>query len=302
MSVPLDSRQLRAFVAVADQGSFTLAGRHLNLTQSAISHAMQALEEDVGCRLLDRVGKTVFVTQAGEQFLVHARSILEEMDGARLELGQLSQWGTGRLRLSASSTACEYILPAVLREFKESFPRCHISIDPGDSPAAVELLRQNRVDIALSLEVTHEPRLQFRPLFTDELTFITSPLHPWAQKGRAAHDEIGTQNYILYNKTSSTFQLIEKFFDAEKIALKSFIELGSMVAIKELVKLGLGVGILAPWIARKEIEQGALVSIPLPRKKLKRRWGILHWHGRRLSLPEETFIGLCQSVTTDLKI
>ncbi|PAW79637.1 MAG: LysR family transcriptional regulator [Verrucomicrobia bacterium Tous-C9LFEB] len=302
MSVTLDSRQLRAFVAVADLGSFTLAGRHLNLTQSAISHAMQALEEDVGCRLLDRVGKSVMITQAGEQFLVRARTILDEMAGARLELGQLSQWGTGRLRLSASSTACEYILPAVLREFKESFPRCHISIDPGDSPAAIELLRQNRVDIALTLEASHEPRLKFRPLFTDELTFITSPLHPWAQKGRATHDEIGAQNYILYNKTSSTFKLIGDFFDKEEIALKSFIELGSMVAIKELVKLGLGVGILAPWIARKEIEQGALVSIPLPGKKLKRRWGILHWQGRRLSLPEETFIGLCQSVTTDLKI
>lgn len=301
MSVTLDSRQLRAFVAVADLGSFTLAGRHLNLTQSAISHAMQALEEDVGCRLLDRVGKSVFITQAGEQFLVRARSILEEMSNARLELGQLSQWGTGRLRLSASSTACEYILPPVLREFKESFPRCHITIDPGDSPAAIELLRQNRVDIALSLEATHEPQLKFRLLFTDELTFITSPLHPWAQKGRAIHEEIGTQNYILYNKTSSTFKIIEDFFDEEKIVLKSFIELGSMVAIKELVKLGLGVGILAPWIARKEIEQGALVSIPLPRKKLKRRWGILHWQGRRLSLPEETFIGLCQSVTASIK-
>ena len=79
--------------------------------------------------------------------------------------------------------------------------------------------------------------------------------------------------------------------------LNSIIEAGSMEATKELVKLGLGVGILAPWIAKKEIEEGALVALPLGRRKLPRRWGILHWQGKRLNLAEETFIGLCESAT-----
>ena len=73
-----------------------------------------------------------------------------------------------------------------------------------------------------------------------------------------------------------------------------------MEATKELVKLGLGVSILAPWIAQKEIEEGSLVALPLGRKKLQRRWGILHWRGRRLSLAEETFIGLCESAATSI--
>src|SRR6185369_15469244 len=82
----LDSRQLLAFAAVARRGSFTLAAKDLFLTQSAVSHAMKALETEVGCRLLDRVGKRVLMTQAGEQFLRHAEKILTEMESARVGL------------------------------------------------------------------------------------------------------------------------------------------------------------------------------------------------------------------------
>jgi DNA-binding transcriptional LysR family regulator len=85
------------------------------------------------------------------------------------------------------------------------------------------------------------------------------------------------------------------------MVLNAVIELGSMEAIKELVKLGLGVSILAPWIARREIEEGALVALSLGRRKLERRWGILHWRGKRLNLAEETFIGLCESAVTSFR-
>jgi DNA-binding transcriptional LysR family regulator len=75
-----------------------------------------------------------------------------------------------------------------------------------------------------------------------------------------------------------------------------------MEAIKELVKLGLGASILAPWIARKEIEEGSLVALPLGRRKLERRWGILHWRGKRLNLAEETFVGLCDAACAPLRV
>jgi DNA-binding transcriptional LysR family regulator len=112
--------------------------------------------------------------------------------------------------------------------------------------------------------------------------------------------EIPRQSYILYSKRSITFRLIENYFRREEMVLNTVLEVGSMEATKELVKLGLGVSILAPWVARKEIEDGSLVALPLGRKKLQRRWGILHWRGKRLNLAEETFIGLCESATASL--
>jgi DNA-binding transcriptional LysR family regulator len=189
------------------------------------------------------------------------------------------------------------VLPAVLREFKESFPQCAISIEPGDTPEMIDALRQHRIDLAINLEPRREEPLEFRPLFTDDLVFITSPLHAWAKSGRVNRDEIPRQQYILYGKTSYTSQMIEAYFRKEQIVLYSLLDLGNMEAIKELVKLGLGISILAPWSCGKELDEGSLVALPLGKRKLRRRWGVLHWRGRRLSLAEETFIGLCEQVS-----
>ena len=298
MRAPIDSRRLQQFAVLARTGSFTQTARELHLTQSGISHSMKALEHEAGCRLLDRLGRKVALTQAGEQLLQHAEKILAEMEAARDSLGALGKWGKGRLRLGASTTACQHLIPPVLREFKESFPEHAITLEPGDTPHLVASLLRQRIDLALTLEAEKEPQLEFHPLFTDELHFIVSALHPWALAGRVRPEEIPVQNYILYSKQSITFRLIEKFFRREEIVLNTIIEAGSMEATKELVKLGLGISILAPWIARKEIEDGSLIALPLGRRKLQRRWGILYWLGRRLNLAEETFIGLCKSATT----
>jgi len=300
MTHPIDSRQLRAFAALARTGSFTLAAKDLFLSQSAVSHSMKALETDVGCRLFDRVGKKVLLTQAGEALLHHTNKILQEMAAARAGLEQLGKWGVGRLRIGASPTACQYILPCVLREFKESFPKCRINIEPGDTLDAIESVRNNRIDLAITLEPRNEDQFEFHPLFTDELAFLVGAMHPWARQGHVVRNEIPKQSYVLYNKNSYTFRMVRDYFHQEDMVLNSVIELGSMEAIKELVKLGLGVGILAPWIAQKELREKSLIALPLGRRKMKRNWGVIHWRGRRLSLAEETFLSLCKSATADL--
>lgn len=297
---PLDSRQLRAFATLARTGSFTTTGRELFLSQSAISHSMRALEEDVGCRLFDRVGKKVSLTLAGEQLLHHAEKILAEMNQARESLGRLGKWGRGRLRLAASTTACTYILPTVLREFKEGFAQYAITIVPADTAQMLDLLHAGRVDLALTLEPKPEEKLVFDPLFTDELMFLTSPRHAWAQAGAVDRRDVPTQNYILYGKNSYTFRLVDEYFRKERLVLNTFIELGSMEAIKELVKLNLGISILAPWIARDELRAGTLVALSLGRRKLRRQWGIVRWRSRSLNLAEETFVNLCREVTVQL--
>ena len=297
MSSPIDSRRLQQFCVLARTGSFTQTARELHLTQSGISHSMKALEAETGCRLLDRLGKKVVLTQAGEQLLQHAGKILAEMAAARDSLSALGKWGKGRLRLGASTTACQHLIPPVLREFKESFPEHTITIEPVDTPELVAALLQQRIDLALSLEPEREARLEFHLLFTDELQFVVSAQHAWARARRVEPSEIPRQNYIHYSRHTLTFRLIENYFRRNQVVLNSIIEVGSMEATKELVKLGLGVSILAPWIAKKEIEEGSLVALPLGRRKLQRRWGIIHWQGKRLNLAEETFIGLCKSAT-----
>ena len=300
MNNPIDSRQLKAFAALARLGSFTVAAKELFLSQSAVSHSMRALEEDIGCRLFDRVGKKVFLTQAGEQLQIHAEKVLKEMNTARASLLQLGKWGKSRLRVGASTTACQHIIPAVLLEFKRHYPDCTLTIEPGDSHQMVEGVMENRIDLAIGLEPRTEQPLDFHPLFEDELCFIVGRQHPWAAHGRPVREEIPRQNYILYDRHSITFHLIEQYFREENMVLNTFIELGSMEAIKELVRVNIGISIVAPWIARDEIQNGSLVPISLGRRKLRRRWGILHFKERRLGMAEETFLATCRQVTARL--
>ena len=300
MKAPLDSRQLQSFAILARTGRFTLTARELFLTQSAISHSMKALENDVGCRLFDRVGKKVLMTQAGEQLLKHAEIVLREMQTARDGLEQMGRWGRGRLRIGATASLCGALLPGVIRQFRPGFPQNAIQIEAGSSPDLMAAIENQRIDLALTVQMAPDDRFDRLPLFTDELVFVASPDHPWAQSGVVSRKEIPTQNIILYRKTSHTFRLIDDYFRKDEVSLNTIMELGSMEAIKELVKLNLGISIVAPWIVERELLEKSLVALPLGRRKLKRDWTIVHRRGRRLSLTEETFIGLCKKVAQEL--
>jgi DNA-binding transcriptional LysR family regulator len=232
--------------------------------------------------------------------LRHTNKILAEMDAAREGLAELGKWGHGRLRIGTSLTACQYILPAVLWEFKESFPECVIHIEAGDTLRMLELLDQGRIDLALALEPRAPGAFEFEEVFQDELLFHTSPLHPWALAGKVDRNEVPRQRFILYTKNSYLFQMVEQYFRNEGLVLPTSVEIGNIEAIKELVKVGLGISVLAPWVAHKELTEGSLKALHLGRAKLRRRWGILSRHGARFNLQQATFIRLCRAVTENL--
>jgi len=292
-----DSRQLLAFVTLARLGSFTQTAKELSLTQSAISHAIKTLEDDTGCLLVERASKRAVLTQAGELFLLHAERSLSAMGAARDELDTLSAWGHGRLRIGASVTSCQYILPTVLREFRQCFPKCAISIESGDQGRLIELLEGSQIDVALMPEARRHRELEFHLLFEDELRLTLPPAHPWAASGRIPKDGFKDETLILYTRGSHTSRIIFEHLHAENLQAGSVIELGSMEAMKGLVRVGLGLGVLAPWVMRSELESGFLKSIPFGRHPLRRRWGTVRLKGRRQSLAEEVFVGLCKTVT-----
>jgi LysR family transcriptional regulator, low CO2-responsive transcriptional regulator len=301
MTTTLDSRHMLAFATLARCRSFTQTAKELHLTQSAISHTIKALEQDIGVSLFERVGKRVFLTQAGEQLRPAAERILREMNDARASMEEIGAWGRGRLRIGASVTTCQHPLPTVLREFRQSFPDCALRLIAGDGPYMCKLLLENQVDLALMLEPDKEDTLDFRPLFTDELQALVAPMHPWVEAGRVPHADLSRETFIIYHKGSYTYRMVEDYFRAEGIRLSNTMELGSMDAIKELAKVGMGAALMAPWVARKELTERSLVALPLGAKKLCRTWGIAHLRGRVLSLAEETFIGLCEAVVQGLK-
>src|SRR5687768_3948496 len=290
-----DVHQLRIFAAVAESLSFTLAAEVLFMTQSGVSHQIARLEKSIGARLFDREGRAVSLTRAGRVLLDHARRVFVAMENAVAATRQASNPDSGLLRIGASITACQYIVPEALREFRESFPAYSLQITPGDGPLVTRSLLDGALDLGIVVRQQKQSKLTYHELFQDELGFLVSPLHNWARAGKVDRRELSQQRMILYNRQSTTFRLIEQYFVRARAELRDWIELGSVEAIKELAKLGLGVRETGRWTARAEIEQGSLVWLPLPGKPLRRSWCIAHLSGRTPSLAEETFTDLCKS-------
>ncbi|MFD0895654.1 LysR family transcriptional regulator [Luteolibacter ambystomatis] len=294
-----DLRQVRAFVAVADEGSFTLAAKRLCLTQSAISHSLRALEEQLGCRLLDRQGKKTVPTQEGEVFIRRCRRALAELEHAERELDGLKRWGQARIRVGAPHSLCHFLLPTVLREFRDCFPRCEPVIEAGDTSWLMTRLEEHALDIVVGLG--NETQLEDgRPLFSDEMTFIVSPAHPWANGGKITPDSLAAMHFIVYTRSTQTHRLVENWFEQQGVRLRAPLVLGDMEAIKEMTRIGLGVGIVAPWVARKELADGRLVSVPMGEVGVRRDWSVFTRVKRNLTLVEETFVGICGMIGKDL--
>ena len=295
-----DVHQLKSFLAVAENLSFTRAAETLFLTQSAISHQIADLERGLGVELFIRHGRTIELTAAGRVLADRSRRIFADLLDAQAAVVAAARPDLGRLRIGASAAACQYLIPESLREFRECFPSYSLAITPGDSPLVADRLLDGSIDLGIMLKPEQRLKLTYFDLFDDELGFVVSSLHPWAKTGRVDRKELAKQRMVFYSRTSATFRIVERFFLRMKTPLPDWIELGSMEAIKELVKLGLGISMMAKWICRNELAQKSLVWLPSPGGKLTRTWCIACPAGRKLSIAQQTFIGLCRDAATHL--
>ena len=295
-----DVHQLQVFLAVAEKLSFTRAAEGLFLTQSAVSHQIADLERTLGVELFIRHGRTIELTAAGRVLAERARRIFAELRDAHAAVVAAARPDLGRLRIGASAAACQYLIPEVLREFRECFPGYSLSITPGDSPAIAEHLLDETIDLGLMIRPERQRKLAYHDLFDDELQFLVSPLHPWAKAGRVDRRQLGEQPMVLYGRRSATYRLVERYFLRLGVPLRDPIELPDIGAIKELVKLGLGVSVTAEWVARPEVAEKSLALLPAPGGQLRRRWCIAALSSRRMSVAEQTFVGLCQNVAAQV--
>lgn len=288
-----DLRQVRAFVAVAETGSFTRAAERLFLTQSAVSHSIRGLEANLGTKLVDRMGKRISLTQEGVVFLRGCRRVLRELTSTVRDLDALKRWGQGRIRIGATHSLCHYLLPTVLREFRDCFPRCEIHIESGDTSKLIELLDASRLDVAIGIHLRTPPWCRYQPLFEDELVFVVGPQHPWVALDEIPPALMAEESYLVYAKASETHRLIRNHTDKAGVRLRATLSLGDMETIKEMAKIGIGVGIVAPWVAAKELEAGELVALPIRKEPLRRAWGVFTHESKEVSLVEETFVRIC---------
>jgi DNA-binding transcriptional LysR family regulator len=287
-------RHLIAFTTVLETGGFTRAAHALNLTQSALSHQIKTLEEQLGVEVFARIGKRTVLTQAGEILLKHATVVLRELSDARQALLELRDPGRGRLRISAAGYSCYLLLPRILQEFKAEFPRVELSVSADYTGEAVQHLLEGILDIAILVVPSPVRGLAIEPLAVDEVFVIVPVDHPWAGRRRIRWAELASQVLITYNKASQTHQLLLHRLAQEGAGAPETMEVREAEAVTEMVKVGLGIAVQPPWVVRDDLRTQKLVAIPFGRTGLKRSWAIAYIQGRRLAAYGQTFIRICR--------
>ncbi|HZI33048.1 MAG TPA: LysR family transcriptional regulator [Candidatus Binatia bacterium] len=294
MNESLDSRQVKAFVALARTGSYTETARQLYVTHSAISHAMKALEEQLGCRLFYKLGKKITLTEAGEALLHHSVRALEEMRRARATLGELKKWGTRRLRLAVDALLFGNILNAALVRFHGKMPDVAMQVEFCKAGEAATLLENNQVDLVFTERFTTPDRFEFIPLLTDSFQFVVGFGHPLAGKSNVPRDQAGKYPCVLLRDSGYTRKRLDYSLSRRGFRLNFAGEIESVEMIKHLVRETNAISFLPGWIVTPELKQQTMSLLPLPHNPPQRTWGLAHLPGHPLNHVEATLLKLCQ--------
>lgn len=247
----LNLDHLQAFADIVAQGSFSAAAARRGLTQPAISLQLRQLENRLGTRLIERVGKRMLPTAAGRALLLHAGRIDAAVEAAVADLAQHAAEVGGRVRIGSGATACIYLLPPLLRELRQRFPGLELTVNTGNTDDMLRAVAENRLDLAL---VTLPPprrgqvpdlgrAFQAEPLLNDEFVAVAPGDFSAWPKAVTPH-WLAQQPLVLYETGANTRSLVDTWFASAGPAPRAAMELGSVEAIKQLVGAGLGLTVL----------------------------------------------------------
>jgi DNA-binding transcriptional LysR family regulator len=272
----MDFRQLEMFHAVAENSSFTLAGRQLFVAQSAISRKIRLLEEELGEKLFKRVNKRIFLTPAGEVMLRYARHIFQDMRNAALEVSDIAQLNRGVIRIGSGMTACMYLLPPIIDKFQSRYPKVEVHVVTGASEKLIPQIRNNTLDVGILTLPVKSPDLEVIPFTTEELVIVTSPRHRvLAKKNNVNAQELKGYPMILFDPGTATRQLIDEYF--ARLGLEPRIVMASenVATIKPLVRINLGISLLPLPAVATEARRGELHYLRIRGERLTRDIGLV---------------------------
>jgi DNA-binding transcriptional LysR family regulator len=287
----MEIRQLRAFVAIADSGTFTAGAQRVNVTQAAISMQIRQLENETGAPLFIRAPRRVILTEAGEHLLLRARQILREHDAALEEIAELTGAERGRLRIgTASAMVTTDSLPAILQSVRNEHSRAEISVSSGTSEALVDQILAGELDIAFVSLPVEARGIQTERLSQDELVAIGSPKHRLAGQTTVSPYALAGERLILGERGGNTRRLIDLFFAQAGVSLTVAMELSRQAAIRRMVEEDMGVGIVPLHSVREAIEAGRLVRWWIEGAEINWELGLARLSGGYESPIMQTFI------------
>jgi DNA-binding transcriptional LysR family regulator len=269
----VDLRQLEIFVKVAELGSFSKAADALFLTQPTVSEHIRTLEDELGVRLLDRLGRGAAVTKGGALLLSYAQRLLALAREARQAMESFQGRMSGELLVGASTIPGEYILPALIGRFKEKFPDIAITLLIGSSQAVTEWVAEGRAEVGVVGARSSHRGIDFRELMPDDIALIVSATHPWHGRKQVTIEELRGEPLLLRERGSGTRGALETALAEAGTSLAAFRvvgEMGSTQAIKQAVKAGVGVSLVSRRAVEEECRAGSVWCLRVKDLKISR--------------------------------
>jgi DNA-binding transcriptional LysR family regulator len=278
---------LEAFLAVAESGGFSAAGDRLHLTQPAVSKRIATLEQQLGRRLFDRIGREIALTEAGRALLPRARSILGEMEDTRRALGNLDASVAGHLTLATSHHIGLHRLPPLLRAFIGQHPLAPVDIRFLDSEQAWSEVLHGRLELAITTLGPAAAPLRAIPVWDDPLEFVVAPDHPLAARGRATLRELAAHPAVLPDANTFTHRIVAERFASDGLAPRLHMTTNAMETLKMLAGVGLAWSVLPHTML-----DASTVVLRVPGVRLRRQLGYVTHSGRTLSNAARAFMAL----------
>lgn len=281
--------QLRVFAAVARHLSYTRAAEELHLTQPAVFTQVKQLEESLGQPLLERLGKQLFLTDAGRETLATALETLNALERLEMRLADLQGLKRGRLRLAIVTTA-ESLIPRLLGAFCQQYPGIDATLTVANRETLLSRLADN-IDDLVVLGAPPEHIDVVATAFADNpLVVVARHDHPLANRRAIALTRIAEESLILREAGSGTRLAAERLFAEHGLEPRVRLELGSNEAVKQAVAGGLGLTLLSAHTLALEGESGLLRVLDVEGLPLLRQWYVAYLRGKHLSVVAEAFL------------
>ncbi|MFT4713166.1 MAG: DNA-binding transcriptional LysR family regulator [Candidatus Azotimanducaceae bacterium] len=282
----IDLEGIKAFIAVAETRSFSMAAGRLHLTQPAVSKRIALLESQMKVRLFDRIGRTVNLTEAGRELAPRARHILTSIEDTHRAISNLSGEVTGQLALATSHHIGLWRLPNILRRYTELYPQVNLDLRFMDSEVAHEQIVQGNLELGvITLAPTQHNRLTSTRLWVDELKFVCSPEHPLASSNEITLETLSRFPAILPDMSTFTGRIVKQLFETESLSLNVSMSTNYLETIKMLIGVGLGWSVLP-----KSMLDSSLQILNLPGVEIHRDLGVIHHVQRTLSNAANSFL------------
>jgi len=282
----MDTQNLKAFLMVAECGSFSAAAQKLHLTQPAVSKRVAQLEEHLGTDLFDRIGRQVSMTEAGRALLPHARAVQLELRAAEQSVRDLAGAVSGSLRLATSHHIGLHRLPPVLSHFSAAFPAVHIDIDFMDSEQAHDLTLRGEVELSVvTLAPQPQEHIVARRVWEDPLDFMAQPGHELTAARDLDLAVLSDYPAVLPGLNTYTGQIVKGLFDQRGLPLQVSLATNYLETIRMMASVGLGWTVLP-----RSMGDETLATLPVADAAIGRTLGVIHHEGRSLSRAAHAFM------------